>query len=66
METLHAVLKEEAPRLPAAGLGDARSSPQRILDRCLAKATEGRYASLADGSRLPVSRAGYQRLRALL
>jgi two-component system LytT family response regulator len=48
VETLHAVLKEEAPRLPAGGLGGAHASLQRILDRCLAKESDGRYATLAE------------------
>ena len=48
VETLHAVLKEPAPRLPRRG--SARPAPvlQRVLDRCLAKAPDDRYAAAAD------------------
>ncbi|HXK09512.1 MAG TPA: protein kinase [Vicinamibacteria bacterium] len=45
VETLHAVLKEPAPRLRETGLGAAGPVLQRVLDRCLAKAPEDRYAS---------------------
>jgi two-component system LytT family response regulator len=48
VETLHAVLKEPAPRLPAEGLGAAAPVLQRVLDRCLAKAPSDRYSSAAD------------------
>jgi two-component system LytT family response regulator len=48
VETLHAVLKEPAPRLPAEGLGAAAPVLQRVLDRCLAKAPSDRYPSAAD------------------
>ena len=48
VETLHAVLKEPAPRLREAGLGAAAPVLQRVLDRCLAKAPDDRYASAAD------------------
>ena len=47
VETLHAVLKEPAPRLPESGLGAAGPVLQRILDLCLAKAPEDRYPSAA-------------------
>lgn len=47
VETLHAVLKEDAPRLPAGGPGRA-ASLQRIVGRCLAKAPDQRYPSLAE------------------
>jgi two-component system LytT family response regulator len=48
VETLHAVLKEPAPRLRAEGLGAAAPVLQRVLDRCLAKAPADRYASASD------------------
>jgi two-component system LytT family response regulator len=48
VETLHAVLKEAAPRLPEAGLGGAHADLARILDKCLAKDPRDRYASAAD------------------
>jgi two-component system, LytTR family, response regulator len=48
VETLHAVLKEPAPRLRETGLGPAAPVLQRALDRCLAKSAEDRYASAAE------------------
>jgi two-component system LytT family response regulator len=48
VETLHAVLKEAAPRTPEAGLGGAYGEVARILDKCLAKDPSERYASAAD------------------
>jgi len=48
VETLHAVLKEPAPRLGEVGLGAAAPVVQRVLDRCLAKAPEDRYPTAAD------------------
>jgi len=47
VETLHAVLKEPAPRLREVGLGAAGPVLQRVLDRCLAKAPDDRYESAA-------------------
>src|SRR5262249_38617118 len=44
VETLHAVLKEPAPRLDERDLGAAAAEMQRILDRCLAKDPAARYA----------------------
>ena len=48
VETLHAVLKEGAPRLVEPGLGAAGPVLQRVLDRCLAKAPGDRYSSAAE------------------
>jgi two-component system LytT family response regulator len=48
VETLHAVLKEPAPRLVGLGLGAATADMQRLLDRCLAKDPAGRYASIRE------------------
>ncbi len=48
VETLHAVLKELAPRLGEAGLGPSAAEVQAILDRCLAKEPSARYAGVRD------------------
>jgi two-component system LytT family response regulator len=48
VETLHAVLKEPAPRLHEASLGAAAPVVERLLDRCLAKDPGDRYASAAE------------------
>jgi len=48
VETLHAVLKEPAPRVLEALLGAAGPVLQRVLDRCLAKAPDDRYASATE------------------
>jgi two-component system LytT family response regulator len=48
VETLHAVLKEPAPRLREAGLGASAPVLQRVLDRCLAKDPADRYPSASD------------------
>ena len=48
VETLHAVLKEEAPRLPSAAFGGAHAILQGVLDSCLAKAPGDRYGSVRD------------------
>ena len=45
VETLHAILKEPAPRVPEAPLRAAGPVVQRVLDRCLAKAPDDRYPS---------------------
>ncbi len=47
VETLHAVLKEAAPRLSEAGLAPVAGEVQRVLDKCLAKDPRERYASAA-------------------
>jgi two-component system, LytTR family, response regulator len=48
VETLHAVLKEPAPRLVGLGLGPATGDVQRVLDRCLAKDPAARYSGVAE------------------
>src|SRR5262245_11325374 len=48
VETLHAVLKEAAPRLPESELAAAHGVVERILEKCLAKDPRERYASAAD------------------
>jgi two-component system LytT family response regulator len=48
VETLHAVLKEPAPRLRETGLGASSPVLQRVLDRCLAKDPADRYPSAGD------------------
>ena len=57
VETLHAVLKEPAPRLPEAPLGAAGPVLQRVLDRCLAKAPDDRYAERRRAARRPAGGA---------
>jgi two-component system LytT family response regulator len=47
VETLHAVLKEPAPRLAGVEVGAAAPVLQRILDLCLAKDPGDRYSSAA-------------------
>jgi two-component system LytT family response regulator len=48
VETLHAVLKEPAPRLRVEHMGRAGAPLQSILDRCLAKAADDRYPSASE------------------
>ena len=48
VETLHAVLKEAAPRLPSQGLGGAGEPLQRLLDKCLDKNPDQRYQAVPD------------------
>ena len=47
VETLHAVLKEAAPRVSVAGLAPVAAEVQRVLDKCLAKDPGDRYANAA-------------------
>ena len=56
VETLHAVLKEPAPRLVGLGLGPATADMQRLLDRCLAKDPAGRYAKVSGAGVRPQGR----------
>jgi len=46
VETLHAILKEPAPRLRECGLGPAARAVQSLLDACLAKEPDDRYADV--------------------
>jgi two-component system LytT family response regulator len=46
VETLHAILKEPAPRLRECGLGSAARAVQSLLDACLAKDPDDRYADV--------------------
>jgi two-component system LytT family response regulator len=48
VETLHAVLKEPAPRLSGAGLAATMPEVERVIERCLAKDPAQRYARVAD------------------
>jgi len=48
VETLHAVLKEAAPRLSPPGLGGAAEPLQRLLDKCLDKSPDQRYQAVPD------------------
>jgi two-component system LytT family response regulator len=48
VETLHAVLKEPAPRLVGLGLGPSTADVQSILDRCLAKDPAARYPKVSE------------------
>ncbi len=48
VETLHAVLKEPAPRLKEAGLAAAGPVLQRLLDHSLAKAPGDRYPAATE------------------
>jgi serine/threonine protein kinase/tetratricopeptide (TPR) repeat protein len=51
IETLSAILKEPAPRLPASALGvsgELAAELQRIVDKCLAKDTAERYQGMRD------------------
>jgi two-component system LytT family response regulator len=44
VETLHAVMKEPAPRLADPALGEAAGALRQLLDRCLDKEPGARYA----------------------
>src|SRR4029079_17778805 len=46
VETLHAILKEPAPRLPECSLASAARAVQSMLDACLAKEPDDRYADV--------------------
>jgi len=48
IETLHAVLKEPAPRLSQGAFGAAGAELQKIIDRCLEKAAGARYSGAAE------------------
>jgi two-component system LytT family response regulator len=48
VETLHAVLKEPAPRLSSAGLAGTVPEVERVIERCLAKDPAQRYAGVGD------------------
>jgi two-component system LytT family response regulator len=48
VETLHAILREPAPRLAEAGLGAAAAEVQALLDHCLAKEPAARYADVEE------------------
>jgi two-component system, LytTR family, response regulator len=48
VETLHAVLKEAAPRLKAPRMGASGTRLQAVLDRCLAKPAADRYPSVVE------------------
>jgi two-component system LytT family response regulator len=60
VETLHAILKEPAPRLRECGLGPAARAVQSLLDACLAKEPDDRYADVE--ALLSDLRAARQRL----
>jgi len=60
VETLHAILKEPAPRLGDCGLGGAGPAVQSLLDSCLAKDPSERYRDV--GALLVDLRAARQRL----
>src|SRR5258706_2071061 len=62
VETLHAILKETAPRLRECGLGPAAHAVQALLDACLAKEPDDRYPDVE--SLLVDLRAARQRLTA--
>jgi len=47
VETLHAILREPTPRLAGVS-GEAREHLQPIVDRCLQKEPDRRYASMAE------------------
>ncbi|MET0552736.1 MAG: protein kinase, partial [Vicinamibacteria bacterium] len=60
VETLHAVLKEPAPRLSSAGLAGTVPEVERVIERCLAKDPAQRYADV--GGLLTDLRAARERL----
>jgi two-component system LytT family response regulator len=48
VETLHAVLKEPAPRLSSTGLAGTVPEVERVIERCLAKDPAQRYPGVGD------------------
>jgi eukaryotic-like serine/threonine-protein kinase len=47
VDTMHAILHDAPPRLPAS-IGEAADDLQKIIDRCLAKRRDARYHGMRD------------------